>query len=248
VYQNVDECLESLPGLVEWLFSHIIEVVKEAEPVIEEETWQDKWITVGIRSGVSQRWYTESEEFAPGAHALNFEGGLFVSVHLISLFSLQVEADFTFDNLVYRGVTLTGKDGTHIPLENVKYTTYSLMFPLLFKVNFRPGNFRIAPLAGVYAFLPLGDAAYRAQPAGKEGSFSWSANVPLGYTLGVEAAIELGPGILVADIRYAGDLGTVAIHDAGDTTVKDTSYKRRMVSFTLGYAFGFIRKRTGYAD
>jgi hypothetical protein len=237
VYQNIDEGLQSVPGLVEWLFSHIVEVTAE-DTAPPEKVWQEKVLSIGIRSGASQRWYTAPDETAPGAHALIFEGGLFVSVRLNSLFSLQAEADFSFDNLVYRGVTITGQEGTRIPLENVKYTTYSLMFPLLFKMNFRPGSFRIAPLAGIYGFLPLGKASYREQPPGREDSLSWSA-IPVGYTLGLEGAVKLGPGVLVGDIRYANDFTAITIHDAADAA-KDTIYSRRALSFTLGYAFGFI--------
>jgi hypothetical protein len=241
VYQNIDEGLQSLPGLVEWLFSHIIEVAVEsgAPP---EKAWGDKLITAGIRSGVSRHWYTASGETVPGAYALNYEGGIFVSVRLNSLFSIQVEADFTFDNLVYRGVTNTGVEGVeYIPvLENEKYTAYSLTFPLLFKANFRFGNFCLTPLAGIYAFVPLGETSYRKSLSGEESSFSWSVPVPLGYSAGFEAAMKFGPGALVADIRYAGDFDTTTIHDAADVSGKDTSYKRGMLSFTLGYAFGFI--------
>jgi hypothetical protein len=240
VYQDIDEGLQAVPGLVEWLFSHIVEVITEAEPEIEE-AWKDKLISVGIRSGVSQHWYMVPEEIAAGAHALNFEGGLFLSVRLNSLFSVQAEVDFTFDNVVYRGVTNTGGEGTYIPvLENEKYTYYSLTFPLLFKANFKSGIFRLAPFAGIYAFLPLGEVSYRRNPAGKEDAYSLSVSVPLGYTGGVEAAMKLGPGALIADIRYAGDFDTTTIHDAVDGAQKDTSYKRGMLSFTLGYAFGFI--------
>jgi hypothetical protein len=251
VYQNIDEGLASLPGLVEWLFSHITEVVIADESAAAEsagtapaagEAWEDKWINAGIRSGISQHWYTASEETAPGAHALNFEGGLFLSVRLSSLFSIQAEVDVVFDNLVYRGVTNTGAErAAYIPvLENEKYTIYSLMFPLLFKANLRFGNFRVTPLAGIYAFLPLDEASYRKNPAGEENSFSWSVPVPLGYIAGFEAAMKFGPGALVADIRYAGDFDTTTIHDAANADQKDTSYKRGMLSFTLGYAFGFI--------
>jgi hypothetical protein len=235
VYQNIDQGLESLPGLVEWLFSHIVEVTVEDEAP-PERAWEDKLIDVGIRSGVSQRWYTAPDETAPGAHALNFEGGLFVSVRLNSLFSLQAEADFTFDNLVYRGVTDVDPEENYDPvLVNKRYISYSLMFPLVFKVNFRPGNFRIAPFAGVYAFLPLGEVSYETNPLGEKDSFSQSVSVPLGYTLGFEIAAPWGPGTIIAGIRYGEDFDTLAIDDG-----TNISYKRRMLSITVGYAFGFI--------
>jgi hypothetical protein len=236
VYEDINEGLQSLPGLVEWLFSHITMVPVESGPPPEKE-WEDKLITAGVRSGVSQRWYTEPKKIAPGAQALNFEGGLFVSVFLNSLLSFQAELNFTFDNLVYRGIDDVGGAGEYIPVyANEKYTFYSLMVPLIAKANFRPGKFRLAPFAGIYAFIPLGEAPYRKNPAGEGASFSWSSAAPLGYTLGVEAAIKLGPGLLIGDIRYAGDFGTIAIDND-----EETAYKRGGVSFTLGYAFGFIK-------
>jgi hypothetical protein len=236
VYEHIDEGLSALPGLVEWLFSHIIvkseEILPPAEPV-----WEEKLITAGLRSGVSQRWYTSPEEFAPGAYALNFEGGLFVSFLLNSLLSLQAECNFTMDNLVYRGIDNIGGEGEYLPLlVNEKYTSYSLMFPVILKANFSPGNFRIAPFAGIYAFLPLGDAVFQKNPGGEQRTLSWSSAAPLGYTLGFEAAMKLGPGILIGDLRYAGDFGTISIGDNDE----DINYRRGALSFTLGYAFGFI--------
>jgi hypothetical protein len=234
VYRNIDEGLEALPGLVEWLFSHIVEVTIETGPPPEKA--KDKLINVGIRSGVSQRWYTASGETAPGAHALNFEGGLFVSVRLNSLFSVQAEADFTFDNLVYRGITDVMPGENYDPvLVNKKYTSYSLMFPLVFKVNLNHGNFRFAPFAGIYAFLPLGEVSYEMNPLEEKDSFSQSVTVPLGYTLGFEIAVPYGPGTFLAGIRYGEDLDTITIADSADI-----SYKRRMLSISVGYAFGFI--------
>jgi hypothetical protein len=238
VYEHIDEGLSALPGLVEWLFSHITVVSGESEPPAENIR-DDKLITVGVRSGVSQRWYTASDESVPGAHGLNFEGGIFVSVYLNSLLSFQTEMNFTFDNLVYRGVDDIGEAEYTPVLGNKKYTTYSLMFPFIVKANFRPGNFRLAPLAGSYVFAPLGDAVFRDNPVGEGDAFSWSSAAPLGYTVGVEAAMKLGPGMLLGDIRYAEDFGSIIIHDS-----EDTSYRRGALSFTLGYAFGFIdRKR-----
>ncbi|MDR0709055.1 MAG: porin family protein [Spirochaetaceae bacterium] len=235
VYQNIDEGLESLPGLVAWLFSHIVEVTVESEAP-PEEAWKDKRISVGLRSGVSQRWYTAPDEVSPGAHGLVYEGGVFISVLLNSLLSVQGEVNFTFDNLVFRGITdIIPGEGYEPVLVNKKYTSYSLMFPLILKAHFRPGNLRLAPFAGVYAFLPLGKVSYEVNPSGEGDSFSRGNSVPLGYTLGLEIATPCGPGILLADIRYGGDFDTLTIDDG-----TDTAYKRRMFSVSVGYAFGFI--------
>jgi hypothetical protein len=230
-YQNIDEALQILPGLVEYLFSHIVEVVIEPEPV-PEDPWEDEWINVGFRSGVSQRWYTATKENAPGAHALVYEGGIFGSVLLNPIFSIQLEANFSFDNLVYRDIYNPLKPDYYISQYiNEKHTTYFLMLPLIVKANLKFRLFRFAPFAGIYAFIPLGNAAYERNPLGETDSYSWSASVPLGYTLGLETAVRCGPGMFLADIRYFGDFDTVVIKDDAET-----SYKRRALSLTLGYA------------
>jgi hypothetical protein len=235
VFEDIAESLETLPGLVEWLFSHIIEVVQETEPVIEKG-WQDKFINVGLRSGLPQRWYLAAGETSPGAHALNFEGGILASVLINSLLSFQMEIDFTWDNVVYRGISSAGGGGGYSPVaSNKKYTSFSMTFPFFIKANFKPGNFRIAPFAGLYAFAPLGKASYQENPSGKKESFSQSVDFPMGFIGGLEGAMKFGPGMIIADVRYLGDFGTITIHDADRT-----AYNRRMVSVTLGYAIGFI--------
>jgi hypothetical protein len=235
VYQNIDEGLDALPGLVAWLFSHIVEVSVESEAPPEED-WRDKLINAGLRSGISQRWYTAPDEVSPGAHGLVYEGGVFMSVLLNSLLSIQGEVNFTFDNLVFRGISNSTPGAGYDPvLVNKKYTTYSLTFPLVLKANFRPGRLRLSPFAGVYAFLPLGKVSYEMSPTGEKESFSRRGLVPLGYTLGFEIAGPCGPGILLADVRYGGDFDTLTIDDGADT-----AYKRRMFSISVGYAFGFI--------
>jgi hypothetical protein len=238
VYEDRAVGLGSLPGLVEWLFSHIVEVTAvEPEPV-PEAVWEDTRINVGVRSGVSRRWYTETGESGPDAHALVYEGGLFASVFLNSLFSIQRETNFSFDNLVYRRIIDTAK-GTTAPYDpvyaNQKHASYSLAIPLLVKANFRTRLFRFAPFAGLYAFIPLGKAAYRLNPMGETDSYAWSASMPLGYAAGLETAAKCGPGMLLLDIRYSGDFGDIVIDDPGET-----SYKRAALSIALGYAFGFI--------
>jgi hypothetical protein len=238
-YEDRAEGLETLPDLVEWLFSHIIEVAAAEPEPAPEPVWTDKRINLGVRSGISQRWYTDPDESGPGAHALVYEGGLFASVFLNSLFSVQVEANFSFDNLVYRGITDTaaGTTNPYAPVySNERHTAYSLAFPLFVKANFRTRVFRLAPFAGIYAFIPLGKAAYEKEPMGETDSYAWSAPVPLGYTAGLETAVRCGPGLLLADIRYSGDFDDIAIKKDD----REMSYKRGAVSITLGYAFGFI--------
>jgi hypothetical protein len=237
-YQNIDEGLQFLPELVEFLFSHITEVVVEPERV-PEDPWEDKRINAGFRTGVSQRWYTSAKENTPGAYALVYEGGIFGSVFLNPLISVQLEVNFSFDNLVYRDIFNPLKPDDYMSVyTNEKHTMHSFTFPLTVKANLKSRAVRFAPFAGVYAFVPLGNTDYERNPQGETSSYPWSVSVPLGYTLGFEAAARCGPGMILADIRYSGDFDAVVIEDDAET-----SYKRKALSLTLGYAFGFINMK-----
>ena len=235
-YQDMETGLDSLPGLVEWLLSNKVEKSAAVEPETEK-VWDDTIINLGIRSGVSRHWYTSPEETVPGAYSLTYEGGVFIMARLNSLISLQAEADFIWDDLVYRGISNGSGAGAYTPvLVNKRYRSFSLLFPVFFKLSVRPGNFRLSPYGGAFAFVPLKDTSYRVNPGETEDTFSRSIAIPVGLTAGFEVAIKLGPGTILADIRYAADLSKTTLNDAGETT-----YRRGMLSFTLGYSLGFIK-------
>jgi hypothetical protein len=225
VYSDIEEAMQSLPGLVEWLFSHIREIVIE-EP--RADAWTDPLFMLGVRAGVSQRWYTEPGEVSSGALALNLEGGASGALRLTTLFSLQLELLLTKDTVVYRGLNL---NGSQYSMEHVTYTNYSLMIPLLLKMNFRPGPVWISPLAGFYTMVPLGRTRYH-YSAGDGDSYSWHYTVPLGFAIGLEGAAQSGPGRIFAGLRYAADFGAARINNGHE-------YRRTMFSVYLGYEFGF---------
>jgi hypothetical protein len=231
VYTDIDEAMFSVPGLVEWLFSHIHELIVETPVIVLP---RDPFITLGVRFGPSQRWYTNPDEKAPGAWALNIEGGISGMVRLNSILALQLEALFAADNLVYRGLD-PNYDNTYT-LANKKYTSYTLTFPLLFKMNFRPGKIRFSPMAGFYAAAPLGKVRYRkSNEDDSNAEYPWSFSVPIGIIVGLEGAVNYGPGSVFAGLRYAGDLGNVIIkEDSGDLV-----YRRDMFTVYLGYEFEF---------
>jgi hypothetical protein len=60
----------------------------------------------------------------------------------------------------------------------------------------------------------------------------------VGYTAGVQGAVKFGPGTLFADLRYAGDFGAVTVNNDEKTT-----YRRNMVSFSLGYEVGVLYRK-----
>jgi hypothetical protein len=229
-YEDTNDALLSLPGLVEWLFSHIREITLEEPEVLPQEPW----LSLGLRTGFSRRWYRGKQ--SPDAQAVCIEGGIFASVDFNSLFSLQLELFFTEDTLVYRDYN---SESTSVIIENEYFRAFSLMAPLLVKMNFRPGPVRLSPLAGIYVAAPLGEMGYRTNNADKEDRYYSYSSIPLGYTAGLQGAVKFGPGMLFADMRYAGDFGSVTINNH-----EKTRYRRSMVSFSLGYEFGVLyRKR-----
>ncbi|MDR1506246.1 MAG: PorT family protein [Treponema sp.] len=227
VYDDINDAMESLPGLVEWLFSHIHELTVQTPA---DNAWPDPLFVLGARAGLSRRWYVKPDERSPGASALNLEGGVSGTLRLNSLFSVQLELLLTGDTLVYRGLE-SGPSGDPV-LKNKKYTNVSLEIPVLGKMNFRVGGIRLSPLAGFYASVPLGKTEYRDKD-GQKDTLSWSV-FPLGFTAGLEGAMPYGPGMVIAGLRYNTDLGAMSINGG------ERKYRRNAVSLYLGYEFGFF--------
>ncbi|MDR1972991.1 MAG: PorT family protein [Treponema sp.] len=227
VYDEIAGALESLPGLVEWLFSHIHEaVIETAEPPAPK----DYWFMTGVKAGLSPRWYISPGEDTPGAQGLNLEGGVFGALRLNSLLALQLELLLTGDVVVYRG--LDWNKGAYT-LENEKFTNTSLTVPFLLKLNFKAGPVRISPMAGFYVAVPLGKTKYRRSTGGGDNTYGFS--VPLGFAGGLEGALPFGPGKLLAGLRYSMDFGYMTINSSPETRVR-----RNMLSIYLGYEFGFF--------
>jgi hypothetical protein len=194
---------------------------------------------LGVRAGLSPRWYIDPDEISPGASATNFEGAVSGALRFNSLFSFQIELLLTQDVLAYRGLD-TGTDR----MTTKEYTNLLLTVPLLIKANFRAGLFRLSPLAGFYLVLPLGQSRYLVNKGAAE-SPSWSIPFPLGFTLGIEGARQYGPGRLFTGLRYGVDFGVSTInHILIPADGEKTQYRRHSISLYLGYEFGFYNGKT----
>jgi hypothetical protein len=183
-----------------------------------------RWLYLGLRGGGSWRPYADSDKsfFTDmAAQSFSWEGAFQVSVHPLPFLALQGEAIFTQDRFSDEGVQIS---------------SYSMMFPLLLRFNIRTGNVTLAPLGGVYFILPVGDMKISAAGAS---SSPWTYSVPLGYTLGLSTGVKLGPGNLFLDLRYSGDLSAAELDNAAGSKL----YTRSLVSFTLGYEIGFIKRK-----
>jgi hypothetical protein len=199
-----------------------------------------EWLYLGLRVGPSLRFYTPSGDtpYTGGdTHAVSLDTALQANVQALPFLSIQGEMIFTWDD-ASTWAYLQNPDG-----ETSRYTqdyhSFSLQLPLLAKLDFYPGKFRVSPFLGFYYFSPLGEIENTNSRTGEKQSWSYSVSPPLGLLGGLNGAVKLGPGIIFADLRYAADLGE------SEGPGGEGLYRRSMLSLSLGYEFGFLTKKKG---
>jgi hypothetical protein len=193
------------------------------------QAWKNKWLYFGLRGGGSLRFYTLHEDIPvdPPSPGITFEGAAQLSFQFTRFLALQVEGVFTRDTVAY-----TGKDGYE-----ASFTALSVMLPVALKFTFRPGPVLIAPFAGAYYNLPIGDMAFASSV--EDASYSFSR--PIGVMGGLDLGFKLGPGALFLDARYGMDLGYTSLSDEGGTL---QVYKRDpLISVSLGYELGIVTRK-----
>jgi hypothetical protein len=211
---------------------------EEPEAPISTENgarWND-WLYLGLRAGPSLGIYIPSNDtaFTGGdSYGASLNVAVQAAVEIVPLFSVQAEAVFTWDRgsrWEYESVP-----GDIVSYQN-RFSGYSLQFPLLAKLNFYPGKFRVSPFAGAYVILPLGKM--ETDNHGQKGSYDYSYSPPLGLLGGLSVAFPLGPGQIFGDIRYAADLSDLELKGVDLGT-----YTRHTAALSLGYEFGLFKKR-----
>jgi hypothetical protein len=216
------------------------------EPETEEPgdlaRYQGHWLYLGARLGPSLRFYTPSGDtpYTGGdARGFSLDAALYAALQIIPRLSVQGEVIFTWDRASswdYIG----GPTARNIDRYAREYSSFSLSFPLTVSWDFYPGRFRLSPFGGLYFFLPLGKMKIASSLAGTEESLAYRVSPPLGLLGGLAAGLKLGPGMLVADLRYAIDLGAPEVRDRDMDT-----YRRSMISFSLGYEWAFFTRKEG---
>jgi len=154
-----------------------------------------------------------------------FDASLFASVSIWSLFAIQAEAIITNDSFEL----FSGNN----PLMTVSY--YSLMLPLLAKAVWRSSVFMLQGYAGAYLSLPVGQMEVKH----RNGSYTADISLLPGFMTGGGAGITLGPGTVIADIRYAADFSVTTANHNG---TRDISHRDKLF-FALGYEFGLLPKQ-----
>jgi hypothetical protein len=216
------------------------------EPVIAESaaapgaTHNNRWLFLGLRAGPSLRLYTPSQDaaFTGGdTYRPSPELGILADFRIGRLFSVQTEIDFTWDRAAVWEYA-ANEDQNDLERYTRHFEGFSLHFPFMAKLNFYPGKFRVSPFFGPYVILSLGKMK-TGRPRSDDVSSAASLSPPLGLLGGVSLSYPLGPGMIFADLRYAVDLGEPDLSAIGITE----TYKRRMVSLSMGFEFGLIRKQ-----
>lgn len=190
-----------------------------ATDAAETSAWKNRWLYLGLKGGISPRFYTfESVLFKDLGFA--WEAGLQAEFQFFRLpwggqnmfLAMQGEILFTMDQF-----SLTDTDNV-----TVGKTLFSLMMPLFLKFSYKPGPFVLSPYGGMYyiQYFPT------LSPV-----FGYSA----GLKLGMKAWKR---GVFFLDLRFSNDMSTTAI----DGTVP-VSYRRTIPSISLGYEMGLLDRK-----
>jgi hypothetical protein len=202
------------------------------------DTGFDRWLYLGLRIGPSVRIYTPEEDIPyTGGDTAAFSMDMALQASLLALpyLSIQAEVVWSWDDLSLREYTPGPNPGTYVNSSR-EFTSFSFRFPLLLRLNFYPGMFRVSPFFGFYCIAPLGKLTVDDDQGRRKES--WKTSPPVGLTGGISVGRKTGPGILFADLRWDIDLGELEL--GGDRV-----YRRSMISLSLGYEFGFFSKKGG---
>ncbi|MDR1909694.1 MAG: hypothetical protein LBQ35_07255 [Spirochaetaceae bacterium] len=215
-----------------------------AEDAVDEETgFVNKWLYLGLRAGPSLRFYTPpGVPSYTGRDTLGFALDLAfqASLPVLPFLNVQAEAVITWDNAsVFKWRQAYSGGESIVERYSREYDSFSLQFPLMARFNLYPGKFRISPFLGMYFFLPLGKLTETSSLNSIDESFlSYRYSLPLGILGGLNGAMKLGPGMILADLRYTIDLGE-------PEPPEGAVYRRSMLSLTLGYEWGFFTRNGG---
>jgi len=154
----------------------------------------------------------------------SYNVSLYIAAPIWGLLAMQAEALITKDTFeLFSG---------NASIRTVSYN--SLMIPVLAKLVYRPSIFTVQGFAGAYWSPSLG------QMEVKHGNGSYAtkfSSFVFGFTAGGGLGIKLGPGNVMADIRYAGDFNNVTTNSEN----KNISRRNKLL-FALGYEIGLMPK------
>jgi len=249
-----------LPIMLRWLFSWIppeevptivvetIVVVEEVEVEVTRTVIQEqqvivymgmepevpnRWLYFGLRAGGNVQIFDPqlSQTFG-NADYLDFNlRNASLAAHLhFQFLNFRLDPRYLFLGLQVEGIA------TH----DFNNDAFSLVLPAMLRFTLRRGTSSFSLLGGAYVLMPLppflGDESQITfLPEDGIGPFAG-----LGWTAGFGMGNRVGPGNLFLEIRWSHDMFTNRI-EWGEGGGAD--FRRSVVSVSLGYEFGFFRRR-----
>lgn len=207
----------------------------------EQAGHNNRWLYLGARLGPSMRFYIPPGDIhytGNDTQNFSFDTAIQANLQLLPYLSIQGEVIFTRDNASRKN--FIRNVGGQIEEYTQDYTSFFLQVPLLFRLNFYPGKFRVSPFFGLYYIAALGQIQIEEYPGNRQKSLDYGVFPPFGLLGGLNAALKWGPGMIFADLRYGEDLGEPTTWDE-----KQKTYRRSMISFTVGYEFGLFARKMG---
>jgi hypothetical protein len=179
------------------------------------DAWKRKWLFLNARLGVSNRYYLSETDSIPTVLTFTVDTGIEAEFHPINPLALQFGLNYALDRAEYP------RSSTIRP---TVHSTFVLSIPFMVKYLF---DTSAATTLGVYgggytSFVVLG-----------------TTTPPLlGVLVGIDLAVNAGPGAVLFDLRYSADPESTDVDDK-----KIPSYKRMFLTFSVGYKIGFITRK-----
>jgi hypothetical protein len=247
IFEDMEEAQSYMPAIVNWLFARAdVEAEKEERFVFERVIQQvepeqaaapleafSRRFFMGLRLGgsLSNLTVQGAGNYEGGASQwFGFEGAVMAEFRLFRFLSLQVEAVFVYDAFVAaKQVSIGGE----LIRSTDAFEVMFLMFPLYLKAPLALNGATMSPFLGAYFPMPLGQMNISPQEGnGEGGSYSYGIIPPLGISLGLDVGFPLGPGELVAGLRFDQNIGMSVAQDPNRMR-----FYRSRLGLSLGYQF-----------
>ena len=196
-------------------------------------------VTMGFDTDLTNKVVVGGGGAIYGRYNMPFHAPLGVQLEL-GIFAnngVAVDVDDSFDDGGVK-VNVTG---------SASLSYLSMDIPLIVTYDISAGPVVITPMVGVNFSIPLGKLKYKTEYTAKiEGygeekeEFTEELDIDPrfipGIVAGVEVGLPLGPGSLVADLRYVNDFTNVTIASEGESM---ELFTRRNFNISVGYALKF---------
>jgi hypothetical protein len=145
---------------------------------------------------------------------------------ILPKFSIQAELGLMWNN----GMELSEGGGS------LEFSFTSLDLPVLARYEFFESPVSLSVLGGPYLAFPVGE--YSAKMTGSTTEHGDIEGIRFGIIVGAAAGYKLGPGSIVADLRFLTDFNPVEAEITwwGDTV---DVFTRRGINLTVGYEMKF---------